>query len=195
MRLFNVPAYLHAADVAIDVPGLGPLRVDVAYGGNYYVIIEPQPGWRGLDGFSVGDIQRFSPLVRAAAQAAVAHVHPDDARIAGVPHVMWGDRAHDDQADARNVVFYGARGVDRSPCGTGSCARMAQRVAKGQLAVGATFRHQSLIGTVFDCRVEGRAAVGPYAGILPSVAGWARVTGYNTILVDSRDPLAHGFEL
>lgn len=195
VRLFNVPAYLHAAEVAIDVPGLGPLRVDVAYGGNYYVIIEPQPGWRGLDGFSVGDIQRFSPLVRAAAQAAVAPVHPEDARIAGVTHVMWGDRAQGNQADARNVVFYGARGVDRSPCGTGSCARMAQRVAKGQLAVGATFLHQSLIGTMFDCRVEGRAAVGPYAGILPSVAGWARVTGYNTILVDSRDPLAHGFEL
>lgn len=195
VRLFNVPAYLHAADARIHVPGLGELVVDLAYGGNYYTIIEPQPNWPGLDGMSAGDIQRLSPLVRRAAQAALAPVHPEDERIAGASHVMWCDRPRNPRAHARNAVFYGDKGVDRSPCGTGSSARMAQLVARGRLAVGAEFVHESIIGTMFDCRVEAVAHVGNHDAIRPSVAGWARITGHNTILVDERDPLAHGFLL
>jgi len=195
VRLFNVPAYLHAQNVAIDVPGLGALVIDVAYGGNYYAVIEPQSNWPGLDGMSAGEIVRLSPGVRRAAQAAVGPVHPDDARIRDVSHVMWCDAPRDPRAQARNAVFYGDKAVDRSPCGTGSSARMAQLVARGRLQVGQDFVHESIIGTLFDCRVEGEASVGGFAAILPSVAGWARVVGHNTIFVDDRDPLAHGFQL
>ncbi|HUZ65791.1 MAG TPA: 4-hydroxyproline epimerase [Acetobacteraceae bacterium] len=195
VRLFNVPSYLHAAGARIDVPGLGEIVFDVAYGGNFYAIIEPQPNWKGLDATSAGEIQRLSPLVRAAARKAVEAVHPEDPRISGVSHVMWTDAPRNARAHARNAVFYGEKAIDRSPCGTGSSARMAQLVAKGRLAVGATFIHESIIGTMFDCRVEAAATVGGHGGILPSVAGWARVTGHNTIFVDDRDPLAHGFQL
>jgi proline racemase len=195
VRLFNVPSYLHARDVAIDVPGLGALVVDVAYGGNFYAIIEPQPNWPGLDGMPADAIQRLSPLVRAAAERALAPVHPEDPRIRGVSHVMWCDKPKSPKADARNAVFYGEKAIDRSPCGTGSSARMAQLVARGRLAIGDRFVHESIIGTMFDCRVEGEATVGVNPGILPSVAGWARITGHNTIFVDDRDPLAHGFQL
>jgi 4-hydroxyproline epimerase len=195
VRLFNVASYLHAADVQLDVPGIGPLTVDLAYGGNYYVIIEPQQNWTGLGSMSADLILRLSPLVRRAAQDLLAPIHPEDARIAGVSHVMWCDTGRDPRATARNAVFYGDKAIDRSPCGTGSSARMAQLVAKGRLAVGDTFVHESIIGSMFDCRVEGAARVGSHAAILPSVAGWARVTGHNTIYVDDRDPLAHGFQL
>jgi len=195
VRLFNVPAYLHAADVAIDVPTLGEIVFDLAYGGNYYAIIEPQANWPGLEGMSAGDIQRLSPLVRRAAQAALSPVHPEDARIGGVSHVMWCDRPRASRAHARNAVFYGDKAVDRSPCGTGSSARMAQLVARGRLRVGEEFIHESIIGTMFDCRVEAAARVGGHDAIRPSVAGWARITGHNTIFVDDRDPLAHGFLL
>jgi proline racemase len=195
VRLYNIPSYLHAADVAVDVPGLGRLTVDVAYGGNYYAIVEPQAAWSGLDGMRATEIQRLSPIVREAVQAVVQPVHPEDARIAGVSHVMWCDRPKHPEADARNAVFYGEKGVDRSPCGTGSSARMAQRVAKGELAVGDTFVHESIIGTLFRCRVESAAVVGNYPAIRPSIGGWARVIGHNTIFVDERDPLAHGVQL
>ncbi len=195
VRLFNVASYLHAADVALEVPGLGELTIDLAYGGNYYAIVEPQPAWPGLDAMSAADIVRLSPLVRRAAQARLAPVHPADARIAGVSHVMWCDRPRDARASARNAVFYGEKAIDRSPCGTGSSARMAQLVARGRLAVGEEFVHESIIGTLFHCRVESLAMVGDRQAILPSVAGWARVIGHNTIFVDSRDPLAHGFQL
>jgi 4-hydroxyproline epimerase len=195
VRQFKVASYLHATDVVIDVPGLGALIVDLAYGGNYYAIIEPQANWRGLNAMSADDIVRLSPLVREAAQRALSPVHPEDERIRGVSHVMWCDKPNTKGADARNAVFYGDRAIDRSPCGTGSSARMAQLVARGRLHIGDTFVHESIIGTLFDCKVEREARVGNRAAILPSVAGWARVTGHNTIYVDDRDPLAHGFLL
>jgi proline racemase len=195
VQLYNIASYLHAADVAIDIPGLGALQVDLSYGGNYYAIIEPQPNWPGLDAMSAGDIVRWSPLVRRAAERKLAPVHPEDPRIRGVSHVMWCDKPRDASADARNAVFYGDKAIDRSPCGTGSSARMAQLVAKGRLTVGAEFIHESIIGTLFNCRVEASAKVGDHAAIMPSIAGWARVTGHNTIFVDDRDPLAHGFQV
>jgi len=195
VRLFNVASYLHTADATLEVPGLGRLRVDLAYGGNYYVIVEPQPAWNGLDHMSANRIIELSPLIRQAANEALAPIHPEDDRIRGVSHVMWCDTARHPQAHARNAVFYGEKAIDRSPCGTGSSARMAQLAAKGRLAVGAEFIHESIIGTLFRCRIESTTRVASYDAIFPSVAGWARVTGHNTIFVDDRDPLAHGFQL
>jgi 4-hydroxyproline epimerase len=195
VRLFNVASYLHAQDVTLNVPGLGSIVADLSYGGNFYVIIEPQANWSGLDGMSADEIKRLSPLVRAAAEHALAPVHPEDERIRGVSHVMWCDKPKSPKADARNAVFYGDNAIDRSPCGTGSSARMAQLVARRRLAVGDRFVHESIIGTMFNCRVEGETTVGSKSAILPSVAGWARVIGHNTIYVDDRDPLAHGFQL
>jgi 4-hydroxyproline epimerase len=195
VRLFNVASYLHAADVVIEVPGLGALTVDLCYGGNFYVIIEPQANWAGLDAMTADEIVRLSPLVRQATERALSPVHPEDDRIRGVSHVMWCDAPQAAGADARNAVFYGDKAIDRSPCGTGSSARMAQLVAKGRLAIGETFVHESIIGTLFNCKVERESHVGSNPAILPSVGGWARVIGHNTIYVDDRDPLAYGFQL
>ena len=193
VRLFNIASYLHASGTRIQVPELGEIVIDLAYGGNYYAIVEPQPNWPGLDSMSAGDIQRLSPPVRRAAQAALAPVHPEDPRIAGIGHVMWCDRPRNKRAHARNAVFYGDKAIDRSPCGTGTSARMAQLVGQGRLAVGAEFVHESIIGTMFDGRVESETTLGNYKAIHPSIGGWARITGHNTIFVDDRDPLAHGF--
>jgi proline racemase len=195
VRLFNVNSYLHARDIVIDVPQIGPLSVDLAYGGNYYLIVEPQPNYPGLDALKADDLVRMSRLLREAAQQVLHPVHPEDARIAGVEHVMWCDQPKTPGATARNAVFYGDKAIDRSPGGTGSSARVAQLVARGRLQVGETFIHESITGTTFDCRAEALAQVGQYPAVRPSVAGWARVIGYNTIIVDDRDPLAHGFQI
>ncbi len=195
VRLHNIASYLHAADVELQVPGIGALKIDVSYGGNYYAIVEPQAQWRGLEGMTAGQLIAASALVRRTAQEKLAPVHPEDSRIHGVSHVMWCDKPLNPRAHARNAVFYGDKAIDRSPCGTGSSARMAQLAAKGRLQVGSEFVHESIIGTMFDCRIESATRVGPYAAIRPSVAGWARVIGHNTIFVDDRDPLAHGFQL
>jgi proline racemase len=195
VRIHNIASYLHAADVMIEVPDLGRLRIDVAYGGNYYAIVEPQQNFPGIDALGARGLIQISGAVRQAAQAAVQPVHPEDSRIRDVTHVQWTGAPRAPAAQARNAVFYGDAAIDRSPCGTGSSARMAQLAARGVLKPGDSFVHESVIGTLFHCRVEAAATVGPHAAIKPSIAGWARVTGYNQIIVDDRDPLAHGFQL
>ncbi len=195
VRLHNVASYLHEADVEVDVPGMGRLRVDISYGGNYYAVIEPQDNWSGLDRMTASDIVGCSQKLRSALADICDPVHPDDPRIRGVHHAIWCDRPVNDTSDGRCAVFYGEKAIDRSPGGTGTSARMAQLYGKERLTVGSRYRHESLIGTVFEGRVEAEARIGPYSGILPSIGGWARVIGHNTIFVDDRDPLAHGFQI
>lgn len=195
VRITNVTSFLAAADVTIDCPGLGPLRLDIAYGGNFYAIVEPQPGFRDMADLSPGDIQRLSPLVRNAVNKVIDVVHPDDPTIRGVSHVMWTGAPTRPEANMRNAVFYGDRGIDRSPCGTGTSARMAQLAARGELSEGETFTHESIIGSLFEGRVEGLSEADGRISITPSIKGWARVHGLNTIMIDHRDPYAHGFQV
>jgi 4-hydroxyproline epimerase len=193
VRIRNIASFLALPEVEVQMPGMGRLRVDIAYGGNFYAIVEPQPGFAGLEEFSADDVLRHSPELRRRLNEIVEVVHPDDDTIRGVSHVMWTGKARDGRAHARNAVFYGDRAVDRSPCGTGTSARMAQLAARGKLSVGDEFIHESIIGTHFDGRVEGKAVVGNHAAIIPSIAGWARTHGINTIFVNERDPLRAGF--
>jgi 4-hydroxyproline epimerase len=195
VRITNVASYLAAADVRIDLPGIGELVLDVSYGGNFYAIIEPQKNFAGLEAISASDILRLSPVVRRLVQEKVQPVHPEDPTIKGVSHVMWTGAPRAERAQARNAVFYGDRAIDRSPCGTGTSARMAQLAARGVLRVGDAFVHESIIGTLFEGRIEAAARVGNHEAIVPSIAGWARQHGINTIFVDDRDPLAHGFSV
>jgi 4-hydroxyproline epimerase len=195
VRIHNVPSYLAAEAVVIDVPGMGELVVDVAYGGNFYAIIDPQRNFAGLEAMSAGEILRLSPIVRRLMRDAIEVVHPEDATIRGVSHVQWTGAPRDRRAHGRNAVFYGDKAIDRSPCGTGTSARMAQLAAKGRLSVGDDFVHESIIGSLFEGRVESEAVVGNRTGIRPSISGWARMHGYNTIFVDPRDPFAHGFQV
>ena len=195
VRLFNVASFLEATEVRLSVPDLGDLVADVAYGGNFYGIIEPQPGFGGLDDMSVDQVLRLSPMVRRLLNEAVTPVHPDDSTIRGVSHVMWTGSPKDSHAHGRNAVFYGDRAIDRSPCGTGTSARMAQLASRGDLRVGDEFIHESIIGSLFEGRVEASDVVGNHQAIRPSIAGWSRVTGYTTIFVDERDPYAHGFQV
>jgi 4-hydroxyproline epimerase len=193
VRLFNVPAFLEAEGVEVEVPGLGPLRCDIAYGGNYYAIFDPQPGFEGLDALSADRIVALSPVVRRRLNEILTPVHPEDDTIRGISHVMWTGPARDPKADGRNAVFYGEKAIDRSPCGTGTSARMAQLHARGALKTGERFVHESIVGSLFEGRVESEAEVAGRPAIRPSIAGWARITGYNTIFIDDRDPFAHGF--
>ena len=195
VRLTNVPSFLHSKDLEIDAPGLGKLRVDVAYGGNFYCIVDPQESFSDIADVSVGDLLRWSPALRKAMNERYEFVHPENDNIRGCTHILWTGKPTQPGNHARNAVFYGDKAIDRSPCGTGTSARMAQWFARGKLKVGDAFNHESIIGSVFNGRVEKAVQVGGYDGIVPSIAGWARQTGLNTITIDDRDPFAHGFSL
>ncbi|MBT4888815.1 MAG: 4-hydroxyproline epimerase [Rhodospirillales bacterium] len=195
VRLTNVPAFLYKTDLSVDVTELGTLHMDVAYGGNFYAIIEAQENYRDLDDLTPGDIQRLSPVVRQLMNDKYDFEHPEQPAIQGLSHVMWTGKPKHPQADARNAVFYGDKAIDRSPCGTGTSARMAQLAARGQLSKGDNFIHESIIGSLFKGRVEDGIDIGNRPGIIPSIEGWAQITGLNTIFIDERDPYAHGFIL
>lgn len=195
ITLFNVASYLHNADVVVDVPGVGQLTVDIAYGGNFYAVVEPQQCWAGFEGQSTADIVGLSVKLRAALAEICNPLHPENDRISGVHHVIWCDKPQNSTADGRCAVFYGDKAIDRSPGGTGTSARMAQLFGKGRLNVGDTYRHESPIGTLYEGKVEAAVKVGDFDGMRPSITGWAQVIGHNTIFVDDRDPLAHGFQL
>lgn len=195
VRIRNVGSYLAAEGVTVDCPELGSLTVDISYGGNFYAIVEPQDNYGDLSDLSSGDIIRISPQLRRVLNEKIEVVHPDNETIRGVSHIQWTGRPTKPEAHARNAVFLGEKAIDRSPCGTGTSARMAQLVARGDLKVGDDFVHESIIGSMFHGRVEDSAKVGTHDAIIPSIEGWARMTGLNTIMIDERDPYAHGFQL
>ena len=196
VALTNVPAFLAARDLEVDSP-LGKLQFDVGYGGNYYAIIDPQPNFRDMADFSASELIRFSQLLRPAINAKYPDrfIHPEDSKIRDVSHILWTGLPLSDTATSRNAVFYGDKAIDRSPCGTGTSARMAQWVARGRLKVGDFFNHESYIGSCFEGRVLQKVSIGDFEGIIPEVKGSAWVHGYNTLIIDRDHPYPEGFQV
>mgnify|MGYP003903698953 FL=1 len=123
-------------------------------------------------------------------------MHPDNPTINGCSHILWAGAVIDKTSTARNAVFYGDKAIDRSPCGTGTSARMAQLFAKGKLKIGDEYIHESYIGSKFIGRVEEETTLDDKKAIVPSIQGWAKVYGYNTIMIDNEDdPYARGFQV
>ncbi|HEY4334615.1 MAG TPA: 4-hydroxyproline epimerase [Puia sp.] len=196
VRLTNVPSYLAAENITVECPDLGPLKVDVSYGGNFYAIVDPQENFKGLEEYTADQLISWSRVMRKRINEAHEFVHPENPTINTCTHILWTGKTIDPKATARNAVFYGDKAIDRSPCGTGTSARMAQWFAKGKLKEGDVFIHESIIGSSFTGRVEKAVSVAGKPGIVPSIEGWAKIYGYNTISIDPEDdPYAYGFQV
>lgn len=195
VKLTNIPSYLAAENIEIECPDLGLLKMDISYGGNFYAIVDEQENFLGIQDYTAGDLIRWSPIIRKRINEKYTFVHPENETISGLSHLLWTGSTIAKNADARNAVFYGDKAIDRSPCGTGTSARMAQWAAKGKLHKGDSFVHESIIGSQFIGRVEDITKVGKFEAIIPSIEGWAKVTGYSTIIIDDDDPYAHGFQV
>ncbi|WP_420593343.1 4-hydroxyproline epimerase [Robiginitalea biformata] len=193
----NVPAYVAATDLELETSELGTLRFDVAYGGNFYAIVDPQPNFPGLETFRASELIRFSRELRTLINARYPDrfIHPEDRSISGVSHVLWAGKPLAKDSTARNAVFYGDNAIDRSPCGTGTSARMAQWVHRARLRVGEAFLHESFIGSRFEGRVLAEARVGEVPAIVPEIRGSAWVYGYNTLVIDEAHPFPQGFQV
>lgn len=195
VKIYNIASYLAHRDIEIEVPELGKIKLDIAYGGNFYAIVEPQDNYPGLENFTPDQILKYSPLIRQIAGKAVECIHPEDPSVNGLSHVLWTGKPQKSDSSAANAVFYGDKAIDRSPCGTGTSARMAQLFTKGLLEQGQDFVHESIIGSQFVGRVERVTEIEGITAIMPSIQGWARVTGNNQITIDDDDPYAFGFQL
>jgi len=203
----NVPAFATHLDTLVEVPQLGSVSVDVAYGGMFYVIAEAESFGLRLTPDEGRDIVRISEMIKAAAAEQLPVVHPEQPGFAGITIAQLSGPPLDPANDWRNVVtvstgkldwsrpstWTGA--IDRSPCGTGTSARMAVLHAKGRLAVGDTFRHEGILGTVFIGRVLEETTVGPYRAIVPSITGQAWITGFASYVVDPTDPFPDGYRV
>jgi 4-hydroxyproline epimerase len=196
VKFTNVPSYLAAEGLDVKSSELGKLIFDVGYGGNYYAIVDPQENFGDMADFSADALIAMGREIREKINHKYPNrfIHPENPTIRDVSHVLWTG-APGQGATARSAVFYGDKAIDRSPCGTGTSARMAQWHAKGQLKVGDEFIHESIIGSRFTGKVEGIAQMGGKPAVIPSIRGWARVYGQNTITIDEADPFAHGFQV
>jgi proline racemase len=201
----NVPAFAVHLDAVIDVPTLGRVSVDVAYGGMFYVIADAdQLGLRILPEEGA-KIARVGELVKAAAREQLPAIHPENPEIAGVTiAVLSGPPTHP-RAARRNAVVVSTGeldwddpatwtgAIDRSPCGTGTCAVMASLWAKGTLELGQPFVHEGILGTLFEGRLLEETRVGPHAAVVPELSGRAWITGFATYVVADDDPFPEGF--
>lgn len=201
----NVPAFALHLDAKVEVPNLGTVTVDVAYGGMFYVISDAEPLGLSLTPDEGRDIVRISEMIKAATQEQLPVVHPENPEIAGVTIAQLSAPPTHPDAHAKNAVtvsigtldwerpatWTGA--LDRSPCGTGTCAKMATLYARGQLAMNQDFRHEGILGTIFTGRIVGETQVGPYPAVIPTLSGQAWITGFSTYVVDPSDPFPNGF--
>lgn len=197
VKLVNVKSYLAAEKLSVECPELGEIYFDVSYGGNYYAIVDPQKNFSGIQDFTAGKIVQYSQIVRTRINEKYPDmfIHPENDTIRDVSHMLWTGDTIDPTSSGRNAVFYGEKAIDRSPCGTGTSARMAQLHAQGKLKLGEPFIHESFIGSKFIGKVEAETTLDGKNAIIPSIQGWAQVTGYNTIIIDDDDPYAYGFEV
>lgn len=196
VTLTNVPSFLLVADAALDVPGIGQVVVDVAYGGNFYVILAAADLGLALDPSAAGGLIEAGMAVMAAANAQLDLVHPAEPGIRGTHHVLLtapGEGSGPDRVDGRGAVVIDPGYLDRSPCGTGTSARMAQLHARGDLAPDTPYVHTSIIGSRFTGRLVGQDHVGGLPAVIPTITGRAWLTGLSQHLLDPTDPFPTGF--
>ncbi|KAH7553065.1 hypothetical protein BM1_08038 [Bipolaris maydis] len=206
----NVPSFVYELDVPVCIPGIGDISVDVAWGGMHYAIVSADAVGLSIEHQHGADLIRIGEAIRKSVQDIYEPVHPLNNGIRGVSTMQFTEPIHVELVSsssaapdelpvkvktATNTVVVSPGRLDRSPCGTGTSARMAVLHARGQLAVGEPFTHKSIIGTKFQCSIVGTTKVGRYDAILPRVRGRAWITGYRQVVVDEEDPFPLGFRV
>jgi len=201
----NVPSFAVHVDQPIEVPHLGTVTVDVAYGGMFYVISDATAFGLKLTPDEGGEIVRIGEMIKAAAQEQLPVTHPGQPAFAGITIALLTAPPLSCQADARNTVVVSTGqldwdrpstwtgAIDRSPCGTGTSARMAALYAKGQLPLNEDFRHEGILGTIFTGRLVERTRVGSYPAVVPTIRGRAWITGFCSYVLDEEDPFPEGY--
>jgi proline racemase len=194
VSFLNVPSFVLHGGLAVKVGGR-QIRVDVAFGGAFYAIVDSEAVGLPIDAKHVAELRRTGMEIKRAVEAACVVAHPLEPRLHGVYGTIFTGPPHGAGADLRNVTVYADAAVDRSPCGTGTAAVMAVLDAMGLLADDRPFAHESIVGSRLAGRVASRTSVGEYAGVVAEIEGSAWITGEHTFFVEEDDPLRRGFRL
>jgi len=194
VSLQNVASFLYDSGVEVDVPGLGRLCLDIAYGGDlFYAIVPAESVGLRIAPEADGQIVATGRSIWEVLSRQIEAQHPETPALRGFAGVIFSGPPSHPRATLKNACFGPPGFTDRSPCGTGTCAKMAQLYAKGELGPGEEFVHESVIGTLFRGQIVAEAQVGPYPGIVPVITGNAYITGFQQMVVDPRDPFPAGF--
>lgn len=195
IALRNVESFSYLRDATVHTGKFGNVKTDIAYGGSFYAIVSAKDVGLKLVPDEAGKLLEYGEILRKSIQEQIAMKHPKDNSLAKVLYVQFTGPPTHPKADMKNVVVVAPSGLDRSPCGTGTSARMADLFAKRKMKVGDELVHESLIGTLFRGRIIGESSVGEYPAIIPEVSGNAYVIGFQHLVVEPDDPLNKGFLL
>jgi proline racemase len=190
----NVPSFVLHPAVPIQLDGR-TIHADVAFGGAFYTIVDSEGAGLAIRGERLAELRRAGMAIKDAVESVVRVEHPEQPDLHGIYGTIFTGPPASADADLRNVTIFAESEVDRSPCGTGTCAVMAVLAAMGILTPEQTFTHESIIGTRFRGRIAAELMVGDLPAIQPEIEGEAYITGESTFVIDERDPLAFGFRL
>jgi proline racemase len=190
----NAPSFLFARDIDIELPSIGTIKADVSYGGLYYAIVNADDIGISPGADKIKELIRVGIMIRDQVNEKIDVYHPEKSFIKEVTHVLFSAAPRHPEATMRNAVVIPPGSVSRSPCGTGTCAKLAQLHARGELKIGEYFGHESATtGTLFKSRILEETTVGEFDAVLTEVTGSAYVTGMHTFVIDPEDPLKNGF--
>jgi proline racemase len=195
VTLRNVASFLFTKDVVLELPGIGEVSVDIAFGGNFFAFVKASALHLEVEKENLDELIAIGLMIRDTINAKIKVQHPIAKHITSVGLTGIYGKPKNPQAQARNVVIFGNGQVDRSPCGTGTSARLAAMYARGQIGLDEPFMCESIIGTLFEGKIVAVTKVGQIEAIIPEIKGSAYVTGFNQFIVDSEDPLKNGFQL
>lgn len=195
VSIVNVPAFLYKRDVKVSVPELGEITFDIAFGGSFFALIHAKQLGLKVEPKNTNKLTELSLKIRDIINSTVELQHPTLSHIKTVDLIEIYDEPTHPDADYKNVVIFGQGQVDRSPCGTGTSAKMATLYGKGELKEGELFVYESILGTLFKGRIVGKSTAGEYDAIIPEITGSAYITGFNQFVIDPEDPVAYGFVL
>ena len=195
VEFVNQPAFVHHRSVPLEVSGLGTLTVDIAYGGMTYVIVDGRAAGFAVEASEEAAMCEVGQRIKKAGVEQYEVSHPHNPEIPGITQTLFAGplEREDGMIRSVNAVVVSPGRLDRSPCGTGTSARLAALHAHGQIAPGELFRHESVIGSRFDSRVRATTSVGPYDAVVPSISGRAWITSFNQLVLDPTDPFQEGF--
>ncbi|KAI9931711.1 hypothetical protein ASPWEDRAFT_384902 [Aspergillus wentii DTO 134E9] len=193
----NVPAFVLELDYKVHVPGLGEVTVDIAYGGMMYLLVDAASLGLKVDNSQARQLIEIAERIKRAVEASYTPIHPENPNITGFSVLEYTEpvEVEDGVKVAANAVVVSPGRFDRSPCGTGTCARLAVMHKRGEITEGEVFKHRSIIGTEFVCRIRGTAKVGDYQAVLPTVKGRGWITSFKQMVLDSTDPFPEGFRV
>lgn len=191
----NVPAFLYKRDQEVELPGYGKIRFDISFGGSFFAIVKAEQVGLEIVPENAAKLQDLGIQLRDIINKEIPVQHPELPHIHSVDLVEWWSKTETKGATLKNCVVFGQGQVDRSPCGTGTSAKMATLFAKGELKMGEKFFYESILGTIFEGEIVGKAKVGEYDAVIPQITGSAYITGFNHFVIDETDPVKYGFIL